>query len=187
MGKWRQLRKQCVSVFGWLERGSTAGEFSNFQSAGRNVYKEVAIMWKNKGSYVDWGGVFGLSIMKHVTLQKIVTHDFRYDPRNSLRRVFIWLPNCLTSPVHLTTPRRHPSLLCRFWSVSAIKRFLQCWGQVKITCRQVWNIWWMTCASAMQEQSLLSGRPQYVVGSKSFRPDQLFKVTEIKQLCCFST
>ena len=27
----------------------------------------------------------------------------------------------------------------------------------------------------------------YVVGSKSFRPDQLFKVTEIKQLCYFST
>ena len=25
----------------------------------------------------------------------------------------------------------------------------------------------------------------YVVGSKSFRPDQLFKVTEIKQLCPF--
>ena len=28
---------------------------------------------------------------------------------------------------------------------------------------------------------------RYVVGSKSFRPDQLFKVTEIKQLCYFST
>ena len=27
----------------------------------------------------------------------------------------------------------------------------------------------------------------YIVGSKSFRPDQLFKVTEIKQLCYFST
>ena len=27
----------------------------------------------------------------------------------------------------------------------------------------------------------------YVVGSKSFRPDQLFKVTEIRQLCYFST
>ena len=27
----------------------------------------------------------------------------------------------------------------------------------------------------------------YVVGSKSFRPDQLFKVTEINQLCYFST
>ena len=27
----------------------------------------------------------------------------------------------------------------------------------------------------------------YVVGSKSFRPDQLFKVTEIKQLGYFST
>ena len=25
----------------------------------------------------------------------------------------------------------------------------------------------------------------YVVGSKSFRPDQLFKVTEIKQICFF--
>ena len=38
-------------------------------------------MWKNKESYVDYGGVFGLSIIKHVTLQKIVAHDFRYDPR----------------------------------------------------------------------------------------------------------
>ena len=28
---------------------------------------------------------------------------------------------------------------------------------------------------------------EYVVGSKSFRPDQLFKVTEIKQICYFST
>ena len=27
----------------------------------------------------------------------------------------------------------------------------------------------------------------YVVGSKIFRPDELFKVTEIKQLCYFST
>ena len=27
----------------------------------------------------------------------------------------------------------------------------------------------------------------YVVGSKSFRPDQPFKVTEIKQICYFST
>ena len=79
--KRRQFRKQCVSVFGWLERSSTAGEFSNFQNTGRNVYKEVAIMRKNKESYVDLGGVFGLSIIKHVTLQKIVAHDFRYDPR----------------------------------------------------------------------------------------------------------
>ena len=30
-----------------------AGEFSNFQNAGRNVFKEVAIMWENKESYVD--------------------------------------------------------------------------------------------------------------------------------------
>ena len=27
----------------------------------------------------------------------------------------------------------------------------------------------------------------YALGSKSFRPDQLFKVTEIKKLCYFST
>ena len=47
------------------------------------MYKEVAIMWKNKESYVDYGGVFGLSIIKNVTLQKIVAHDFRYGPRNT--------------------------------------------------------------------------------------------------------
>ena len=46
MGKRREFRKQCVSVFGWLERSSTAGEFSNFQNAGRYVYKEV-------GDYVE--------------------------------------------------------------------------------------------------------------------------------------
>jgi hypothetical protein len=64
----------------WLERNLTEGEFSNSQNAGRNVYKEVAIMWKNKERSVDWGDVFGLSIIKHVTLQKIVAHDFQYDP-----------------------------------------------------------------------------------------------------------
>jgi hypothetical protein len=42
----RQFRKQCVRVFGWLERNFTEGEFSNTQNAGTNVYKEVAIMWK---------------------------------------------------------------------------------------------------------------------------------------------
>ena len=44
------------------------------------MYKEVEIMWKGKESYV-----FGLSIIKHVTLQKIVAHDFRYDPRISVK------------------------------------------------------------------------------------------------------
>ena len=51
-GKTEVIQK-AVRVFGWLERSSTAGEFSNFQNAGRNVYKEVAIMWKNKESHVD--------------------------------------------------------------------------------------------------------------------------------------
>ena len=56
------------------------------------MYKEVAIMWKNKESYVDEGGVFGLSIIKHVTLQKIVAHDFRYDPRNvNWRHLSLWI------------------------------------------------------------------------------------------------
>jgi hypothetical protein len=49
----RQFRKQCISFFGWLERNFTEGEFSNSQNAGRNVYKEVAIMWKNKDRSVD--------------------------------------------------------------------------------------------------------------------------------------
>jgi hypothetical protein len=46
------------------------------------VYKEVAIMWKNKERSVDSGGVSGLSIIKHVTLRKIVAHDFQYNLRN---------------------------------------------------------------------------------------------------------
>ena len=49
----RQFRKQYVSVFGWLERNFTEGEFSDFQNAGRNVYKEVVILWKNKERSVD--------------------------------------------------------------------------------------------------------------------------------------
>ena len=53
MRQWRQFRKQCVSVFGWLERNFAEGEFSNSENAGRNVYKEVAIMWKNKERSVD--------------------------------------------------------------------------------------------------------------------------------------
>jgi hypothetical protein len=87
MRQQRQFRKQCVSVFGWLERNFTEGVFSNSQNAGKNVYKEVAIMWKNKERSVDEGGVFGLSIIKHVTLQKIVAHDFRYDPRRTVLSV----------------------------------------------------------------------------------------------------
>jgi hypothetical protein len=55
------------------------GEYSNSQKSGRNVYQEVTIMWKNKERSVDWGGVFGLSIIKHVTSQKIVAHDFQYE------------------------------------------------------------------------------------------------------------
>ena len=35
--------------------------------------------------------------------------------------------------------------------------------------------------------TIVAMEKQYVVGSKSFQPDQLFKVTEIKQLCYFST
>ena len=78
MRQGRQFRKQCVSVFGRLERNFKEGEFSNSQNARRNVYK-VAIAWKIRS--VDKGGVFGLSIINQVTLEKIVAHDFRYDPR----------------------------------------------------------------------------------------------------------
>ena len=65
----RLFRNQCVSVLGWLERNFTEGKFSNTQNPGRNVYKEVAIMWKNKEMSVDSGCVFGFSIIKHVTIQ----------------------------------------------------------------------------------------------------------------------
>jgi hypothetical protein len=36
-----------------MERNITEGLFSNSQNAGINVYKEVAIMWKNKEGSVD--------------------------------------------------------------------------------------------------------------------------------------
>ena len=38
---------------------------------------------------------------------------------------------------------------------------------------------WMHCGHRVNDT--------YVVGSRSFPPDQLFKVTEIKQICHFST
>jgi hypothetical protein len=47
------ISKQCVSVFGWPERNLAEGEFSNSQNTGRNVYKEVVIMWKNEERSVD--------------------------------------------------------------------------------------------------------------------------------------
>jgi hypothetical protein len=47
-------------------------------------------MWKNKERSVDWGGVFGLSIIKHVNLQKFVAHDFQYDPRIKIMLARIW-------------------------------------------------------------------------------------------------
>ena len=76
----RWVKHFKVSSDGW-NRVLPQGNFKNIQNAGRNVYKEVLTMWKNKESYVDKGGIFGLSIKEHVTLQTIVAHDFRYDPR----------------------------------------------------------------------------------------------------------
>ena len=61
-------------------------------------------------------------------------------------------------------------------------------------------VWWYSLHRSMngpQSQSGCSGEEKnvsgpagnrtYVVGSKSYRPDQLFKVTEIKQLRYFLT
>ena len=52
-----------------------------------------------------------------------------------------------------------------------IKHFVYINMTSLIHCAVVWNL--ASCT--------------YVVGPKSFRPNQLFKVTEIKQLCHFST
>jgi alpha-galactosidase len=76
----RQFRKQYVSVFEWLERTFTDGEFSNSQNAGRSVYKEVVIKWKNKESSADGGSVFGLSLTKSVTLKKLLLMTFSATP-----------------------------------------------------------------------------------------------------------
>ena len=61
------------------------------------MYKEVAIMWKNKESYVQYGGVFGLSIIKRVTLQKIVARDFRYSPHITLLCILCVCCVCYTA------------------------------------------------------------------------------------------
>ena len=50
-GKTEEIQKavrQCLRMAGteFYRRGI-------FQNAGRNVYKEVTIMWKNKESYID--------------------------------------------------------------------------------------------------------------------------------------
>jgi hypothetical protein len=42
-----------IRAIGGVEQNFTEGEFSNSQNDGRNVYKEVAIMWKNKERSVD--------------------------------------------------------------------------------------------------------------------------------------
>ena len=45
----------------------------------------------------------------------------------------------------------------------------------------------ISSSSTVEGEGVVLYSRMYVVGSKSFRPDQLFKVTEIKQLCYFST
>jgi hypothetical protein len=46
-------RKLGIGHSAIQEMAGTEGEFSNSQNAGRNVYKEVAIMWKNEERSVD--------------------------------------------------------------------------------------------------------------------------------------
>ena len=57
-----------------------------------------------------------MSIIKHVTSQKIVAHDFRYDPRRFFEIVHPWLTECRTVPPtseHRTTDSmlRHSEMI----------------------------------------------------------------------------
>jgi len=66
-----------VSSDGWngiLQKG-------NFQTP-RTLEEMCTKKWQLCGT-IKKGGVFGLSMINHVTLQKIVAHDFWYDPRTS--------------------------------------------------------------------------------------------------------
>jgi len=87
-------------------------------------------------------------------------------------RGFVRLCHRPSLSVHLPTAWWHPTLVHCFWT-AASKIFLRCLEQVKITWGQVWTIWWMTCASAMCKQSLLSGWPKY--NFKQIR-EQMFTV-----------
>ena len=68
------------------------------------------------------------------------------------------------------------------------RQFVFCKGRGENTTISVPTC--ITNADTVPTNNLQQWSPElrtYVVGSKSFRPDQLFKVTEIKQFCYFST
>ena len=45
-----------------------------------------------------------MSIIKHVTLQKIVSHDFRYDPRIIFKKAWNSEDNCCTFSLDVVRP-----------------------------------------------------------------------------------
>jgi hypothetical protein len=57
------------------------GNFETPRTLGEICTKKWRLCRKNKERSVDRGGVFGLPIIKPVTLSKTVAHDFQYDLR----------------------------------------------------------------------------------------------------------
>ena len=98
----------------------------------------------------------------------------------------------------------HPSILLHFFENNTLSfsspipaELIPVWYCVKINSRNILhklyffkhNIYFL-CTISFDISILFNfatTRWTYVVGSKSFQPDQLFKVTEIKQFCYFST
>ena len=84
-----------------------------------------------------------------------------------------------------------PSFICRYDPSWLEKKNPPTWVRASNSHSSVWNLLLSPCIQGEfvwgDCLSTLCFIKIYVVGSKSFRPDQLFKVTEIKQLCYFST
>jgi hypothetical protein len=60
-------------------------------------------------------------------------------------------------------------------------------GHLEWACLNYWMLKSGPTNLILMFEVTFVGNVKYVVGSKSFWLDQLFKVTEIKQLCYFST
>jgi hypothetical protein len=111
----------------WDKRGnleSSASESSDgwngiLQKGNFQTPRTLGEMWKNKERFVDWGGVFFLSIIKHVTLQKIVAHGFQYDPCTSVRIVCLWTQAWIQNLQNMK--QECQSLYHNIWSIFLFK------------------------------------------------------------------
>ena len=124
--------------------------------------------------------------MRHITLSlrrnPVLPHHSRYSQPAPLRAT-LWLTspssaNAWNASSSIPTTQHSSEGLC---AIHSPRGPIALPTPEKTRASSVSHIIRLTFAGQIETMR------EYVVGSKSFRPDQLFKVTEIKQLCYFST